>query len=379
MLRVATVASCLVLAACGEGASPAPPETAPTPHVRATLTFVDADGRAIKSASLMPRAEALSMELKFERFAEADSTGKATLPDLEPARTYALNLFDVPGPLLDWSPAESIPSEAGTAKDWQYGSDVKIPRWKPIDTAFRFAIKSVVKGRVIDRDGHPVTGVTVVADWTPAESDLNVPCDGHGEFEIHGFRGTPTVELKVFGAFSAPLAAATWRPQKQPVELSVDPGATLSAHASRMDGAVLMSAKERSPFHRARYDAVRFVGLAAAERYTVWVAPDRGRYGLLENVAADGKVHEVPLIAGDAIRGTVTWPNEVNRMAIEVVAERGLLQATADVDSSGTFLIDGLPPGDWTLTATVADKPALVARGVAAPGGDVVSLRLAPR
>jgi hypothetical protein len=121
------------------------------------------------------------------------------------------------------------------------------------------------------------------------------------------------------------------------------------------------------------------VGLSAAERYTVWVAPDRGRYGLLENVTADGKVHEVPLIAGGAIRGTVTWPTGVDREEIAVVAERGLLQATGDVDSSGTFLIDGLPPGDWTLTATVADRPALVARSVATPGGGVVSLRLAPR
>jgi hypothetical protein len=204
-------------------------------------------------------------------------------------------------------------------------------------------------------------------------------CDSRGAFSLQGYRVKPTVELKVLGAFSTPLAATTLTPDGRPIDLVVSPGATITAHASFIDGAVLVSAKERSRFYPAREGLVRFVGLSAAERYTVWVPADRGRYGLLQNVAADGQVHEVPLIAGDAIRGTVTWPNEVDRKEIAVVAERGLLQATADVDSSGTFLIDGLPPGDWTLTATVADKPALVARGVAVPGGDVVSLRLAPR
>lgn len=384
MIRSAMVASCLVLAACGQETPPVP---VPAPHVSATVTLLDVDGRAIRSS-----VEVVSMELKFERFVETDATGKATLPDLEPGRTYELKLLSVDEPLLDCSPADAIPGTEGSPRDWRnaLGADRKFPRWKAIDTTFRFAAKSTVKGRVRDRDGRPVTGVSVVADWTPVESvdrespfELGEPCDANGGFKLSGYREKPVVVLKVLGTFSTPLATTTWKPDGRPLDLLVSPGATLLAHASGIDGAVLVSAKERSRFHRALGDAVRFVGLAASERYTVWIPPYRGRYGLLENVAADGQVHEVPRVAGGAIRGTVAWPANVDRFedrreVVVVVAERGLLQATADVDSAGKFLIDGLPPGDWTITATVSGKRPLVARSVAAVGGDV-ALKLEPR
>lgn len=353
-LRISVLAM-LTVASCDRPSTPpdAPDAPAAQNRVSAIVTVLDADERPIGNADVS------AAQGKSFATGRTDANGKVTLSLVDSTRPYLLSV-------------DSATPYAHVVRN----------DWHPDDTTVRLTIETTVRGTLRDAAGQPVADAEVVADWAAFESnryrtisEFDIPSID-GTFELHGEREKPTVELKVVGTFSKPLVTKTIRPDGHPVDFTVPLGATLTLRTPHSEGAYLLSATEQSRFRRPRDGRVRFIGLSESERYTVWIPPEHGKYGLLEGVPADGREHDVELTAGETIEGRIVWPGNDATASVDVVAVRGVLRVPQDLSGRERFRFSGLPKGVWKLTATTANTPPLTAQ-LETLTGSTVTLTLA--
>jgi hypothetical protein len=255
-------------------------------------------------------------------------------------------------------------------------TETSVEPWKAADPTVPPPPLGEVEGRVLDVYARPVAEVSVLADqWKDAvvqtdgvqyfkasgADEVQIPelrpLEGDvGRFHLKGPTSGPTVDLIVRGAFGDTLAKQTVKVGDRKVVKTVRLGRTLVVAVEGKDARdVCLVAKDGRRAWRTAYPnrPTRFVGLSDAERYDVFVPAARdGRYGLLEDVAADGSERVVPMADGEPITGTLALPADLKRDSIEIHASRGRLAVGGEVLRDGSFRFRGLPKGEWTVTAT---------------------------
>ena len=370
------------LAATGGGdrpATPAAPPVTDTPQsatapqlYSAVVTVCDVEGRPVAKRPVRVIDPGTSAQV----FAGVtDREGTVTLTSLDPSRSYELRVE---------SPKDTSSSTSG----------IRLLDWTPRAETIHVPTYGEVSGTVVDAFGRPVADVRV--DWPLAlrggEPPVRWSQPPEGTFSVAGYRTGPTVELSVRGQFaiagSPPIATKTLRVFDHKAVLVVSVGATLTVVLPRgcehtlVDLVAHRAAVANGVVSPGVPPRVRFVGLSATDRFTVWVPPGPGGwYGLMEDVPADGLEHAVTLVPGEPIDVQVVLPKGVGRRFVEVRAERDGLVSTASekpgLRAEGRIRLVGLPKGLWRVKAsTPALDPPWTAEADA-PAGGAVTLTLA--
>ena len=234
--------------------------------------------------------------------------------------------------------------------------------WTVKDARVTVPAGGVIAGRVVNQDGQPMSGATVVA-FTGAKSAPYAPTDGKGAFTLTQITPGPVWLLAThYGddvITSAPLRAEAGatdlrlvlyertqlviRLKGWPADVPLEglcvrdtacPDATcLGRAADRASVVVRGVTPDRTyTFHKTlRIDGAMWVAHAAELR-------------------GDAGSVEVVLRPSASIQGVVTGPPDAVLPVVRI-DERGV-EARALASGDGTFRIDGLPEGEWTLTAT---------------------------
>jgi protocatechuate 3,4-dioxygenase beta subunit len=242
-----------------------------------------------------------------------------------------------------------------------------------------------VLGTVLTPEGHPAPNATVAArpagGKREAEPEASATTGKDGAFEMsgltvgkkelvasaEGYRRSEAVVVEI-----TPRAAAR-------VELKLRTGAFIAGRVTDAKGAPAAGARVTAapeggggPFGGGRLDGggeattgddgrYRVDGLAG-RRFRVTAYPPESAAATLAQAAKGGvkpnaedcdlQLGAVASIEGVVLRAGARTPIEGASVAI---SDRGF-STSATTDSSGAFLLSGIPAGDWTAKASAADK-----------------------
>ncbi len=313
--------------------------------VSAEIRVLDDEGKPVRAevAAIDPDAT------DYERV-RTDPEGVAILERLDPAATYQLQVEpDSPSALL------------GHARNG----------WTPADTTVRLERGLPVRGVVRDPAGRPLAGAGVraaVATDNLMRFHADVATEGDGTF---AFEGLPAGEVLLF----ATLAEGSSRAVMQSVQagatdvvLTLDPGLGLTVRIAEWPAtevaakATLVEQDLEVPVTiTARIGpdgTVRFYGLAPDRAYTLWIPPTRaGRSLLRRDVRTAAEPLAVALAPGRTIAGRLTVPPGARVTRIVASTLRGQALAPGTWTDDGSYRIDGLPDGTWTIVATAHNGP----------------------
>ena len=373
---------------------PVPPQTASSGarNVRfellagaaAYVTVLDYEGRPVAGARLgvsleQEVAEAAGLQARSWGFA-AKADGVAHVSGLAAGVAYHLSVQPPEGR------DDLQPSETGD--------------WAPEDVTVRLARAYVIQGVVHDLTGKPVAEAQVQygreddpGRWSGARTADD------GTFQLARLeRGRYRVRAQV-GAGSMPTPRAPGAQEEgwvvveagtRDLVLKVDPGATLRIRIQpwtgdeRGQGIALREQRDGGASYA--YDQVEgdgvavFRGCSPDRRYDVFVGGlPNGQYVLGRDLQATGQELVLAPQTGGTIRGRLRLPpgGDVKRVSVGV---RILgLHHGGQVADDGSFEIEGVPPGTWTVVGGAQRGAAWLSGETQAAPGASVEIELAPR
>lgn len=316
---------------------------------RPEVRVVQSDGRPCRGALVEVRplvgTDADTDPTGHEVLARAttDATGAAQLVGLDPARRYRLEV----------QPPEDVPA---------FGAEIHA--WDASDVEVRLEAAHVVTGRIVDREGAPIAGARVYVDsrggGVSAESGVD------GRFKLRGVRAGSVVLRATYGAMRTPetLTEAGRDVGDVPLDRGVPlqvrirdcppspaPGVSIGVRWGSTTGSTDAGGAAAGQ-DRLSNDTWTLVAVPAGRPFAVYVGPwPDGRYALGRGMRGGGDVHELVLREGRPIAGRVASAVALSSGLVTVVLEDGL-RLYATIAPDGTFRLDGVPPGSYTLTVS---------------------------
>lgn len=241
--------------------------------------------------------------------------------------------------------------------------------WTPKSETLRFASGRTVRGRVVDTEGKPVAGASVV--WqgrAPGQSAEPAETDPAGRFEMHGLpRKDVILRVGMDGllqSYPQPESRTLVPAATGEVTLRVDRGASLRIRLSPMPAGLRDAMADlveqpaepgtRSRSAMARVDRqgrVGFSGLRRDARYTLWIGHWDGEYVYVRDIAVqDGVITVRPThTPRRTIAGTFQVPEGVKLggMRVNTISPTGLrLEGSVE---PGRFELRGVPEGEFDI------------------------------
>ncbi|MDJ0522082.1 MAG: carboxypeptidase regulatory-like domain-containing protein [Planctomycetota bacterium] len=330
----------------------------------ATLTILDYEGKPVAGASAYLRAVQEDREQpSYRSFGgpTSDAQGVLALKGLEPGVVFDLTV-----------------NPPGTRR--QDLRTIQLKKWSPANETLTFQRAYTIKGQVRTTEGKIPTEVNL--RWRKVGTQRwqyggDVQEDGSftisqleaGRYELKVGGGVEAVAMPRAPGEPAPPEpnVVTARAGATGVQLVVDLGATLTVKVRGLSGtgedqgrtAYLRESVQRgAQFIHGRWersDTIAFRGLKADSTYTLWIGGlPGGRYVRQTGVRAQRTTLTVDAQEGGTIRGVIKVPPEAGTLRhIHVSAFRqdgAGSNANADLET-GRFTLEGLPEGEWTLTA----------------------------
>ena len=259
----------------------------------------------------------------------------------------------------------------------------EIREWTPADTTVRLDRALAVAGTVVDSEGRPVPGIRVAGRTRTGGS--TAVADEAGKFRIPTLPAGPVdLSIDVQGDSRPRAPPVQVEAGTQDVVLRVDLATVLSlrteadpdAEPSARRSVLVEVAREREPASTTRSDqhdlgVVRFAGLDVDGTYVAFAHTLDGGFAAYERGLRVGPtVHPLRLVRSRSIAGHVRGPSGAS--AIGVMATGPALRQHGRVENDGTFRIQGLPEGTWTVEATARlGRERWAASASVATGGDV--------
>ncbi|WP_242394542.1 carboxypeptidase-like regulatory domain-containing protein [Anaeromyxobacter oryzisoli] len=257
---------------------------------------------------------------------------------------------------------------------------------------------AALEGVVHDRDGRPIAARTTLVPaaaarlgaglGAPEEETLRVNADGTGRFHAGGLApGTwaMTIEAPGFHALRVEPVAV---PRAGPLELTIEPLATLAGEiflpGDRAAARAAVRAVSRAHLATATADA--------AGRFSI--ALPAGEYALLASAAGEAGALTAPVTSapGAAVRGVAVRLGPAATVegavvlgdgapasgaGIELVRhDTGGRAASATADAGGRFALDGLAPGPYDLRASAPDASPTTVAGITLAAGQRAAVRV---
>ena len=229
---------------------------------------------------------------------------------------------------------------------------------------------AALTGRVLDRERRPVAGAGVSLGGESmrfAHHSLSDRTDGEGRYRLEGLTPGHVVLIASPGPGSGPATRAEARlePGENEIDLLLPPGHEVSGSVLGPGGEPVagasVSLRERGAFHVAVTGAdgeFRFEGVPDGLYRAVAEAPGFGGSEAWQ-VAVDGApVSGLELRLGKtaAVSGRVVGAAAAALVSARVHASRLLGETrSVPVDGDGRYRLDGLAPGEWSLSAAVPD------------------------
>jgi hypothetical protein len=239
--------------------------------------------------------------------------------------------------------------------------------WSPHDETLTLPIRRVLRGRVHDASGRPVSDVAVLCT-TPKGGGTSTSVAFDGSFVLRGVPFGVVILVPHYreqAATGRSVEAVEFPAEADDVDLVFEPGLLLRVHVenapSQLGSAELKlegvgasgvrpvrSTDENPP----RRDGIlRFRGLRPGRTYTLCVSPVDGLSLIREGVRSDAGELTVRLEPGLELTGRVLVPDGATD--VQVGFNDGRISANAVVEADGRFKFTGLPAGSYDVTAWI--------------------------
>lgn len=239
-----------------------------------------------------------------------------------------------------------------------------------------------VRGRFIDEEGRPVSGVKVVAEgWVspdaPAASRGEVTSDSDGRWAI---RGLPRVRLAVRAMSDS---HATFRTTLQPESDELDIGTVTLAHAAQLTLIVTDSTDVPLAGVRVRSDGgfegrtddegmIRVSRLSPTEQSVLTATAAGFRKQTHEVVPPLPKETKIVLERAFTVKGTLSTESGAALDGAAVTIKNESNYRREEIGTDGTFSLDVLPDAEFSLTF---ESPATASLTRAEPAGEAGEVR----
>lgn len=232
---------------------------------------------------------------------------------------------------------------------------------------------AIVEGRVLAPDGRPAIGATVrpVTEMPELVRIGGSGTDGNGYYRLEGLEPGPLSVEATHDEYPRVVRDLEAREGINRLDLAFEGGQPVSGRVVSVEGAPVAQAAVRlaqagrtwgGPETVTQGDGRFVLGGVQDGEYSLWVdsegfAPSAGEVEI-EVAGAPVEGLEVRLDPGGAITGRVTGldPEQFRnvRVSAQGAAFRGLRQS--DVDFEGRYRVEHLPPGSYSVVATLADS-----------------------
>ena len=356
--------------------------------VAVTLTVLDEDGVPIEGAVLMAHLDAARAREDLPmRQAVSDADGRCRLVGLDGATAYFLEIRP-PSKRVDLL--------------------VRTQPWKPRDLEVRLQPAYTISGRLQSMSGGPTgrawvgcrgigmpfggairhrtadggIAYTQLGAWSGADGTFAIGKLRGGRYELSlgGEKGAVTVEagssgivLTTSGAIRSWLRFTGFRPKDRGVFAFVRAVGSSSRQGQRLGP---IAADGRLEFSTLVGDE---------DEYEIWLGGlAGGRYAWEKRFAPKGEEIDIPIQQGGIIRGRILAPAGVKLDSSWILTGGPVVSFSADLgllgqfpftrdETAGTFEIQGVPPGEWSLSfGGTQNGVSYEADVIASPGDELV-------
>jgi carboxypeptidase family protein len=291
--------------------------------------------------------------------AVSDAEGRFAAADLPPGR-FSL-LAAAPGFLSATLKGLDLPDGGEIA-----GVEVVLPRG------------ATVQGTVSTPDGTPAAGAKVIAidgGGAAAQTLVGRPetiADGDGHYQLGGVSEGPHTILAEHPDFRPARRPLQVQPGSNTLDLRLERGAEISGRIASREGPVAGADVRLLPQSSGAADALPPPQLSGPDGAFRFPQVGDGRYRLLVEkprysmASPDQEIRiagapvtglEVRLESGGAIAGRITGLDFQSLARVQVVATSPALPGQAgQIGYDGTYRIEGLAPGEWTVVATLPES-----------------------
>ena len=237
--------------------------------------------------------------------------------------------------------------------------------------------------RLVDAEGRAAKGMVW---WAPEGAEFGTAVGTRaGVAVLKQVPGEPIVLVALPDGFVVPSEG--WPRRLVPAgvaetTLHLDAGATRTLRvldARQRFGAVYLAATtDLEPSHHGVEDdgTIHLEGLRPGVRYNLYVRErETGRCALLRGLSADEPWPEIELAQGAPVTGRILLPRGYDMCNVAVLVD-GCVLMDGMVEEDGTFRIEAVPPGTWTICAYTNVDGTYVAATAEARTGDPVAIDL---
>ena len=243
--------------------------------------------------------------------------------------------------------------------------EVTIDPWRASENRVRLSATLTIRGVVRDAQGRPLKDMDVDAEGVGRVRSRSARTAQDGTFTLQGLtQGRWTVRARdpYRRHEPRPREAAVVEAGAEGVEFVIDADPVVDLRVELEDvprgrpTARLLSEDDDRDAPRAVWDAtgLRFTGVTPTKTYSLFVgAAEDDLCALRTAVRGDAGTVRVARAPGLTISGTVTAPQGAERVTVWLGAgPNPAISAQGEVGSDGRYLLRGLPPGRYHVSAT---------------------------